>query len=190
MPSPEKTLLVTGSILGENSNSAAIGRALAAKLSPEGYRTRDTAGIAPIDGAWLAGVGPDAPADSPAALLSNELIEELRAAEDVVIAVPIYNFGPSAQLKAWVDHVCRAGVTFRYSEAGPEGLLKGRVWIAVASGGVPAGSEADFASTWLKQVMGFIGFEIAGVIAAGGVAVDPDSVSKALEEVEALDLAA
>jgi FMN-dependent NADH-azoreductase len=74
-------------------------------------------------------------------------VAELKAADTMVIGLPIYNFGVPAALKAWVDLVARAGVTFKYSEYGPKGLLEGkRAIVAVASGGTEAGSEIDFAT--------------------------------------------
>src|SRR3546814_1403365 len=88
---------------------------------------------------------------------ADELIAELEAADTIVITAPIYNFAIPASLKAWVDLIARARRTFRYTEAGPEGLLKGkRAFIVFASGGVPLGSEVDFASGYLKHILGFV----------------------------------
>lgn len=90
--------------------------------------------------------------------LSDVLISELKAADTIVIGTPIYNFSIPAVLKAWIDLVARAGVTFRYSEQGPVGLLDGkRAVIAVASGGTPVGSEIDYATGYLTHVLGFLG---------------------------------
>lgn len=90
--------------------------------------------------------------------LSDSLIEELRAADTLVIGTPVYNFGIPATLKAWVDQIARAGVTFRYTENGPEGLLKGKkAVVAFASGGVPMGAAMDYVTPYLKTVLGFVG---------------------------------
>ncbi len=90
--------------------------------------------------------------------LSDRLIEELRTADTLVIGTPVYNFGIPATLKAWVDQIARAGVTFRYTENGPEGLLKGKkAVIAFASGGVPMGAAMDHVTPYLKTVLGFVG---------------------------------
>lgn len=90
--------------------------------------------------------------------LSDRLIEELRAADTLVIGTPVYNFGIPATLKAWVDQIARAGVTFRYTEDGPEGLLKGKkAVVAFASGGVPMGAAMDHVTPYLKTVLGFVG---------------------------------
>lgn len=89
---------------------------------------------------------------------SDALLAELRAADVLVIGVPIYNFGVPAVLKAWVDQICRANVTFRYSPDGPVGLLEGkRAVVVVASGGTAADSDVDFATPFLRHVLGFIG---------------------------------
>lgn len=90
--------------------------------------------------------------------LSDSLIEELRAADTLVIGTPVYNFGIPATLKAWVDQIARAGVTFRYTENGPEGLLKGKkAVVAFASGGVPMGAAMDHVTPYLKTVLRFVG---------------------------------
>jgi len=105
--------------------------------------------------------------------LSDELIGELQAADTIVIGLPVYNFAPPAALKAWIDHVCRAGVTFRYTEAGPEGLLgRKRVILAMASGGTGAGSQIDFASTYMRHILGFIGLDDVTLVAADQLALD------------------
>jgi FMN-dependent NADH-azoreductase len=102
--------------------------------------------------------------------LSDQLVDELKEAETIVIGVPVYNFGIPAALKAWVDLVARAGVTFKYSESGPVGLLSGkRVILAVATGGTPVGSDIDFATGYMKHVLGFIGITNVQIIAADRV---------------------
>jgi FMN-dependent NADH-azoreductase len=90
--------------------------------------------------------------------LSDSLIAELRAADTLVIGTPVYNFGIPATLKTWVDHIARAGVTFRYTENGPEGLLEGKkAVVAYASGGVPLGAPVDHVTPYLKTVLEFVG---------------------------------
>lgn len=98
---------------------------------------------------------------------SDALVSELKAADVLVIGVPIYNFGIPAALKAWVDMVARARLTFRYTENGPLGLLNGkRAYLAVASGGTAVGSEIDFATGYLRHVLGFLGIDDVHVVAA------------------------
>lgn len=102
--------------------------------------------------------------------LSDQLVQELVAADLLVIGVPLYNFSIPAKLKAWVDLVARARLTFRYTETGPEGLLKGkRAFLLLASGGVRADSAADFATAYLRHVLGFLGISDVTLIAADGL---------------------
>jgi len=120
--------------------------------------------------------------------LSDQLVDELKAADTIVIGAPVYNFGVPAALKAWIDLVARAGVTFKYSETGPVGLLEGkRAIIAVATGGTPVGSEIDFATGYLKHIMGFIGIHDVEVIAADRVmAHGAEAVADAKAEIAKL----
>ena len=131
-------------------------------------------------------------ADQAALLVqSDELVAELRAADVLVIGMPIYNFGVPASLKGWIDLICRAGETFQYGENGPEGLLTGkRAIVTVASGGVPVGSPMDHATTYLSQVLGFVGITDVTYVSATGLAMDPDSAIKSAEiEIDALNIA-
>lgn len=122
---------------------------------------------------------------------SDELIAELEAADTIVITAPIYNFAIPASLKAWIDLIARARRTFRYTEAGPEGLLKGkRAFIIFASGGVPLGSEVDFASGYLKHVLAFVGITDVTIVAADGHMMDGEAVTRATSAIEELKQAA
>lgn len=111
--------------------------------------------------------------------LSNLLINELKTADVIVMAVPIYNFGIPAALKAWIDLVARARETFRYTENGPEGLLENKkVYLVMATGGVPLESEVDFASQYLKFFMQFIGISDVTLVNANQYYDKPDSSDK------------
>lgn len=135
-------------------------------------RVRDLAeGLPLLDARWIG--ASFTPADQRDAVqretlaLSDTLVGELQAADVLVIGTPIYNFSIPAALKAWIDLVARAGVSFRYTENGPQGLLRGKqALILIASGGTPVGSEIDFASGYLRHVLGFLGIEDVTVIAA------------------------
>lgn len=99
--------------------------------------------------------------------MSDELIAELQAADIVVIGAPMYNFSIPASLKAWIDQVARAGVTFRYTEQGPQGLLRGKqAYVIVTTGGAQIGSAVDFASGYLRHILGFLGIQDVQLIAA------------------------
>jgi FMN-dependent NADH-azoreductase len=123
---------------------------------------------------------------------SDILIAELEAADTIVIAAPIYNFGIPAALKAWVDMIARARKTFRYTEKGPVGLLTGKkAYIVMASGGTAIGSEIDFASGYLRHVLGFVGITNVQIVAADQLMVDADvALAKAGTDIENILLAA
>ncbi len=107
---------------------------------------------------------------------SDALVKELQSADVVVIGSPIYNFGVPAVLKAWVDMIARARLTFRYTSGGPEGLLKGKkAYIVIASGGVPVDSPVDFATPYLRQALRFVGITDIEIIAA-------DQLNKAADD--------
>lgn len=105
---------------------------------------------------------------------SDEAIAQLMDADVIVIGVPFYNFSIPSSLKAWIDHIARAGITFKYDENGPEGLVKGKkVYIALASGGVYSAGPMqgyDFAVPYLKSVLGFMGMTDLSVFRVEGVA--------------------
>ena len=128
------------------------------------------------------------PQQQQAAQNSDEVIAELKAADIIVIGAPMYNFSIPSTLKAWIDHLARKGMTFRYTENGPEGLVTGKkVYVAMASGGVYSsgpGAAGDFVSTYLKYVLGFMGLTDVTVLRAEGLGmpgVADTAVAKALE---------
>ena len=128
-------------------------------------------GLAFVDEAWINAnftAAEERSAEQRAALAeSDTLVEELKGADVLVIGVPIYNFGIPAALKAWIDMVARARLTFRYTENGPRGLLEGKkAYVIVASGGVPVDSAVDFATPYLRHALAFIGITDVDVIAA------------------------
>ena len=116
--------------------------------------------------------------------LSDALIDELFAADTIVIASPMHNLGVSSRLKAWIDHVSRAGRTFSYGANGPQGLLKGRHAIVVlASGGVYSDGPMkafDFAEPYLRTALGFLGITDVDVVRVEGVAHSAIGPEKAL----------
>ncbi|MDJ0639579.1 MAG: NAD(P)H-dependent oxidoreductase [Paracoccaceae bacterium] len=124
--------------------------------------------------------------------LSDELVAELKAADIVLIGLPIYNFGVPGALKAWIDLVARARETFRYTEAGPEGLLTGkRAIVSVASGGTEMGSDIDFATGYVKHVLGFIGIKDVVFVNADRLMIDADaSLKGARDKIAELPFAA
>ncbi|MFB3059203.1 MAG: FMN-dependent NADH-azoreductase [Gammaproteobacteria bacterium] len=117
---------------------------------------------------------------------SDKLIDEIKQADAIVLTTPMYNFGIPATLKAWIDLISRAGVTFRYTADGPVGLIKGKhVDIVITTGGVPLQSPVDFVTDYLKQAFRFIGIEDINIISAEAMSVDADgSYQKALDQIE------
>ena len=127
--------------------------------------------------------GPQTDKQRETLALSNALVDELLAADMVVIATPMINFTIPSNLKAWVDYVARAGRTFSYSEAGPKGLVTGKQVIVVAArGGVYSGNPAlDFQVPYLKSVLGFLGMTDIEVLEVEGTAYGPEAAEKAVE---------
>ena len=118
--------------------------------------------------------------------LDDALITQVQAADAIVLGVPMYNFGVPVQLKTWIDAIARAGVTFRYTENGPEGLVKGKkVYVALARGGIYRDTPADSQVPYLKGVLGFLGMTDVEFIYAEGLAMGPESADKAFADAEA-----
>src|SRR6476469_10165114 len=121
--------------------------------------------------------------------LDDALIAELQAADVVVLGVPMYNFGVPAQLKNWIDAISRAGVTFRYTEKGPEGLLKGKhVYVALTRGGKYRNTPADTQVPYLRTVLAFLGMtDVHFVYAEGlslGATAEQTAIVSAYEQIE------
>lgn len=135
-------------------------------------------------GAFFTPAADRTPQQSQTAQLSEQLVAELFAADVIVIGAPMYNFSISSGLKAWIDHVARAGMTFKYSEAGPVGLLTGKkVYVFTSRGGVYStgpNTAMDFHETYLRAVLGFIGLTDITFVHTEGVALGEDSVNQAL----------
>ena len=135
---------------------------------------RDLApGLPFVDEAWV-GANLTAPEDRTSThqqilSRSDDLVAELQVADVIVIGAPMYNFSVPAVLKAWIDMIARARLTFRYTENGVEGLLKDKkAYVVVPSGGVPVGTPADFATPYLKHALGFVGITDVEFIGAQG----------------------
>ena len=158
-------LHIDASARQQDSVSRRLWADIVAKLSADKVIRRDLGEPLPfLDEGWVTStfIPPSDRTEAQAAVLgqSDVLVQELQEADTIVIGTPIYNFSGPAVLKAWVDQVARAGVTFRYTENGPEGLLADKkVIVAVASGGVQIGSPADFLTPHLKVFFGFLGLQ-------------------------------
>ena len=114
---------------------------------------------------------------------SKAMVDELKGADIVVIGSPMYNFTVPSTLKAWIDHVAIAGQTFRYTEAGPKGLLKGKAYLALSSGGIYSQgpfAAAEHLATYLTAILGFLGIGDVEVVRAEGVAYGPEQDQAAM----------
>jgi FMN-dependent NADH-azoreductase len=146
-----------------------------------------------VDASWIDATftppGQRTESQRQALATSDELVTEVQRADVVVIATPVYNFGVPASLKAWVDMVARAGETFRYSDDGPVGLLHNkRAILVVASGGTALDGDTDFATPWLRHVLGFLGIHEVETVAADQLMLDPGAETRAREAVDRLEL--
>jgi FMN-dependent NADH-azoreductase len=113
--------------------------------------------------------------------LDDALIAEIQAADTVVLGVPMYNFGVPAQLKNWIDAIARAQVTFKYTEAGPVGLLTGKkVYVTLTRGGLYRNTPNDSQVPYLKTLFAFLGMTDVQFFYAEGLAMGPEAEQKAL----------
>lgn len=178
-------LHIDSAITGDASVSRQLTAQIVAKLKAAnptaGVTYRDlNEGVPAIDTDWFRAVRlvPEAPTAEQQALIdtSDAYLKEVQDADVLVIGLPIYNFTLTAQLKNWLDQIARAGISFRYTEAGPEGLLKGkRAIFAYTAAGTPIGSDLDFASGYLRHMLGFLGITDVEFVAADGLAFDRDA---------------
>ncbi|MCQ4347020.1 NAD(P)H-dependent oxidoreductase [Pseudomonas stutzeri] len=118
--------------------------------------------------------------------LDDALIAQVQSVDVIVLGVPMYNFGVPVQLKTWLDAIARAGVTFRYTENGPEGLLKGKkVYVALARGGMYRDTPADSQVPYLKTILGFLGLTDVDFVYAEGLAMGAEGADKAFSAADA-----
>ncbi len=187
---PRTILHIDSSITGSQSVTRRLTSDIVRRIStPDSdvvYRDV-TSGVPAIDGDWFTALRqtPDTPSAAQQALidLSDALVDEVRRADTLVIGLPVYNFSLPAQLKNWLDQIARAGVTFRYSNAGPEGLLSGkRAIVAMASGGTPANGPADFAWPYLRHMLAFVGITDVTLVAADRMAVDASAAEQSAQD--------
>ena len=186
-------LLIQSSIFGEQSRSLGLAREFLNRHYP-GQEVADRvltpASMPHLDGETaVAFKTPEAQRterQKQLVTLSDTLIAELERADTIVLAAPMYNFSISSTLKAWIDHVARAGRTFRYTAQGPEGLLKGKkVVVLTARGGHYSGQSPsrafDFQEPYLRAGLGFLGMSDVTFVYLEGLNISPDEAAKGLE---------
>jgi FMN-dependent NADH-azoreductase len=134
-------------------------------------------------GAWTKPEAEHDVAEREALQRSNLLTDELLAADVLVLAAPMYNFTIPSTLKAWLDHVLRAGVTFKYTATGPQGLLEGKRAIVLTSrGGVHAGGASDHQEPYLRQALAFIGIHDVTFVHAEGLNMGGEVAERGLSQ--------
>jgi FMN-dependent NADH-azoreductase len=188
-------LQINSSVRGTASESTRVANQIAAKLAAANAGASVTVrdlGATPhpvLDEATLGALF--TPAEQRTAeqaarvALDDALIAEAQAADVIVIGAPMYNFGMPIQLKAWFDAVARAGVTFRYTASGPEGLLKNKkVFVATARGGIyPA--DADPQVPHIRMLLNFLGLTDNTFIYSAGMAMGPEAAAKGQADADA-----
>jgi len=191
------TLVILSSILGDQSHSSRLAYRAIERIRQADPAARITVrdlGAEPVPYFDAATAGalftaPEARTEAQREIvaLSDALVAELSAAERVVIAVPVYNFGLPAQLKSYFDLVARAGVTFRYTPEGvPEGLLRDkRVVVLYARGGVAAGTPVDSITPYLRTFLGFLGMDDIEFVAAEGIKMGEEAQRQGLDRAAA-----
>jgi FMN-dependent NADH-azoreductase len=188
-------LQINSSVRGNQSESTRVANAIVAKLAaanPGATVTVRDLGANPhpvLDetalGALFTPADQRTPAQAARVALDDALIAEAQAADVIVLGAPMYNFGMPIQLKAWFDAVARAGVTFRYTESGPEGLLKGKkVYVATARGGIyPA--DADPQVPHIRMLLNFLGLTDHAFIHSPAQSMGPEAAAKGQAEADA-----
>ncbi len=190
-------LQINTSLNGEASQSSRLAARYVAAQNGARVTIRDLAAepVPHLDGARFAAfiAKPDERTAEQEAVVaySDALIAELKRADVIVLGLPLYNFGVPSQLKSWIDHVARAGQTFRYTANGPEGLVKGKkAYVFATRGGIYAGTALDTQTNYIRDFLRFIGIEDVEFVYAEGLAISEESregaLGKALEQIERL----
>ncbi|KAA9001977.1 FMN-dependent NADH-azoreductase [Affinibrenneria salicis] len=188
-----KVLILKSSILADFSQSNQLADHFSAQWlathAGDSVTVRDLAAnpIPVLDGELVGMLRPSDAALTPrqqeALTLSDELIDELKAHDVIVIAAPMYNFNIPTQLKNYFDLIARAGVTFRYSEQGPEGLVTGKRAVVLSSrGGIHKDTPTDLLEPYLRLFLGFIGISDVEFVFAEGLAYGPEMAQKAQQD--------
>ncbi len=173
-------LRIESSIKPQGAVSTKLMDEIIEKLGDTTVTTRNVSTTPAIDANWLGAVFAPSDARDEAqqeiAAYSDSLINEIQANDVLVIGVPVYNFNIPARLKNWIDQIARAGVTFQYTETGPQGLIQGkRAILAFSSDGTAAGSDIDFAERYMRHILGFIGITDVTSVTAQQIAFDADA---------------
>jgi FMN-dependent NADH-azoreductase len=195
-------LQINASINNSNGQSSQLANQFVAaihKRFPQAkIIVRDVAAAEPVPhlnaerfGAFIAKPEERSAAQNAVVAYSDTLIDELKKADVIVLGLPMYNFGLPSQLKAYFDHVARGGVTFKYTDKGPVGLLTGKkVYVFAARGGIYAGTPMDTQTSYVRDFLRFLGMTDVEFVYAEGLAISPQSkeagLANALAEIARL----
>ncbi|WP_286220972.1 FMN-dependent NADH-azoreductase [Marinobacter apostichopi] len=188
-------LVITASIFGHNGQSSQLVKRTLEQLRAShgdlNIQQRDLAAepVPHLDadrfGAFLTGADDRDSLQQRVVDYSDSLIDEVKQADIIVIGVPMYNFGVPSVLKAYFDHIARAGISFRYTENGPVGLLEDRpVYILAARGGIYAGTPNDSQTPFLRSFLGFLGLKDLHFVYAEGLNMGDDPKANALQQAQ------
>jgi FMN-dependent NADH-azoreductase len=191
-----KILQIKASVFNGSGQSSRLSDQLVAQLRAENpgaqvvHRDLVADPVPHLDAARVAAffAKPDARTAEQNAVIaySDALIDEVRQADVIVLGLPMYNFGVPSQLKAWFDHLARAGVTFKYTEKGAVGLLTGKkAYVVATRGGVYAGTPHDFEVPFVRQFLGFVGITDVELVFAEGLALGEESARKSIAAAQA-----
>ena len=189
-----KTILhLSASIFGEGGQSSRLATEFVAAQTGARVIARDLARspVPHLDaerfGAFLSKPEGRTPAQQRVLAESDALIAELKAADTIVLGLPMYNFGVPSQLKAWFDHVARAGATFKYIAKGSVGLLTGKqAYVFAARGGLYAGTPKDTQTSYVRDFLAFLGIADVKFIYAEGLAIGEASKTESLAAAQRL----
>jgi FMN-dependent NADH-azoreductase len=184
-------LQITSSPRGSSSRSSQLASELSARLRDRhpGARIlrRDLAtdAVRPLDADMLNALfAPErTPAQQRQVASYDALVAEIQAADVIVFGVPMYNFGVPVQLKSYFDAITRAGITFKYTEHGPEGLIQGKkVYVVFTRGGRHHGSPSDVLTPFVRQLLGFLGMTDVEYVFAEGLDMGPEALAQGLTQ--------
>lgn len=193
----KKVLVLNSSLNGEQGNSTKLSQQFVEQLANNqqiSVTTRDLSdnAIAHLTqtemAAWMTDANERNDEQKALAAISDDLIAELNDNDLIVIGMPMYNFGIPSTFKAWIDRIARAGITFKYTEQGPVGLITDKkVVVLAARGGMYQGTEIDTQTKYLKDVLGFVGMTDVNFIYAEGLAMPgaEQSLEAAQNEIKA-----
>ena len=189
----KQILVINSSISGDKGQSTQLSQQFLASL-PAGFST-ETLDLVQDSyphltmaemGAWMTPESDRSDEQKALAALSDNAIAQIQKADAIVIGVPMYNFGVPSQLKAYFDRLARAGITFKYTETGPVGLLQDKpVFIFATRGGLYQGTSADSQTPFVSAFLNFIGLKDLNFIYAEGLNMGPESAEKALSAAKA-----